>query len=194
MDKIDPLTEALIEETVIDPGVRAGIVARLPDTWTEKEINHFIQTYYGNLPEELVNVEGVVETAATATQLVEKVDESTLAISSQSRKGLTLDSYIVVDGRSIPLRSIADAGQLQPVRTLVMEGSKKFPVQRVLYSARILDRPRILTITEETFKYLSNRYPNVLPHDEPLTALGIKNVQAKTKVLTADTMERKLPS
>jgi hypothetical protein len=54
--------------------------------------------------------------------------------------------------------------------------------------------PRILTITEETFKYLSNQYPNVLPHDEPLTALGIKNVQAKPKILTADTMERNLPS
>lgn len=177
----------------VPQSARAAIISRLPDSWTQSEINHFIETYYGKVPEEVYATHE--EAVETVEELVEEVSEpESYPISSQSRKGLTLDSTIIIDGRSVRVRDIADAGQLMPVRTYITEGTRRFPRKAVLYAARVIDRPRTLIITEETYKVLSDTYPNVTPHDEPLTAQGIKNVQAKPSVLKADNMERVLPN
>lgn len=187
------VTNQDIQAAEVPSGAKAAIINRLPDSWTKAEIDHFIETYYGKIPEEVFNAEP--EQVEEVEELVEEVLEpETFPVSSQSRKGFTLDSTLVIDGRVVRVRDIADAGQLMPVRTFVTEGSRRFPRKAVLYAARIIDRPRTIIITEETYKVLSNTYPNVTPMDEPLSAQGVKNVQAKTTVLTADNMERTLPN
>lgn len=188
--------ETLVTDT-IPKGVRDNIVASLPASWSKAEVNHFINTYFGKLPEETVqgraataeiDMRDVVDPPSTEVALDE------LEVSKQSKKGLTLDSYIIVDGRSVTLRAIHDAGQLEPIRTVILEGSKIHPKRRVLYTARLIDRNRVLTITEETYRVLDSTNPNIHPHDELLSADAVKNLQAKVTKVTADTMERVLPS
>jgi hypothetical protein len=177
----------ILEEPVLAPSVRATIVGQLPPNWTEQEINHFIATYYGKLPQETSNAEAVAEMEEAVEEVV---GTSALPLSTASRKGHTLDTYVILDGRSVPLRAIFDAGMLVPIRSIIREGSRRFPRQAVLYEARVIDRNLSFTITEETYKVLSATYPNVSPHDEPLPAEAVKAIQSKVTVIDADKMER----
>lgn len=170
--------------------VRDQIVKKLPESWSKHEIDQFITTYYGKLPEEAIHAEEVEEGVET---VVEEVDDTTLPVSNQSRRGYTLDTTLILDGRVVRLRDIYDAGQLVPTKVVVTEGTRRFPRRAIQYGARVVDRPLFFTITEETYRSLSKAYPYEVPHDEPLMARGVKNVQAKVSVLKADTMERVLP-
>lgn len=186
------LHEEGVAEAEVPQTLREQLRARLPESWSEQEITQFISTYIGKIPEEVLDAPAAeVEEIAT---LVEEVDDTTLPVSSLSRSGYTLDTHVIIDGRSVSLRAIYDAGQLVPTKVMVTEGSRRNPRRAIQYGARVVDRNLFFAVTEETYKSLSKAYPQTVPHDEPLTARGVKNVQSKTTVLTADTMERVLPS
>src|SRR5687768_13866942 len=68
------------EEVEVPQSARDAIAARLPESWTKLEIDTFIKTYYGKIPE-AVDAQAVEEVEA----LVEEMDESTLPVSSKSR-------------------------------------------------------------------------------------------------------------
>jgi hypothetical protein len=186
----DSTSEGRMDAPPVSEGTRAAIVAKLPESWSESEVDHFIATYYGKLSEEIGDAKAIAE----ATQPVEEeVEVSGPPTSLRSKRGLTLDTYIIIDGRSITLRACAESGALVPMRTLITEGNRKFPRQAVLYVARLIDRYRMFDITEETYKVLSSAYPQEHPVDEPLSAEAVRNIQAPVTVVKADNLDGTKP-
>lgn len=177
------------EPVIYSDAVRSAARAKLPDSWSDTEVDHFIATNYATFEKEGL-FDGLVEAAPEMAPGTVVTEAEELAAAGTSRKGLTLDSYIIIDGRSIPLRAIRDAGQLVPFRHVIHEGSRKFPRRAVEYCARVVDRPMTLIITEETYKVLSNQYETITPMDEPLSNQAVANLQAKVSIVEADKLER----
>ncbi len=183
-----PTEDQPVDTAPIPEGTRAALIAKLPESWSESEVDHFIRTYYGKLSEEIGDAEAIAARDSTVEEAVESHPAPT---STRSVKGLTLDTYVIVDGRSLTLRAIAEAGALLPFRTTVQDGNKKFPRAATLYCARLIDRNRIFEITEETYKVLSRAYPQEHPIDEPLSAEAVRNIQAPVTVMKEDKLERR---
>lgn len=179
---------------------RNRIIRQLPDTWTPEEVNAFLDKYGERLlaappdPEEIVQPDASVSSDAVddtlgQPDLSNPYLESTLPLSANTRKGLTLDTYIILDGRSVPLRALWESGRLVPERAFVMEGTRKRPYRAVEYRVRITDYPRVITVTEETWKVVNIAFPNVHPADEEPSLKQIENIQASTTILKADELD-----
>lgn len=99
--------------------------------------------------------------------------------SSRSRAGYTMDSYLIANTQSAPLRAFYYAGILNPT----FENTTENDIIVTDYFAEFTDRDRTLAITEETYRAMTE---GVEPHNEEPTTAGMERIQTSMKPISAD--------
>lgn len=119
-------------------------------------------------------------------QVLEKqlgISSSGFPPSSRSLKGYTLDSTLIANTVSLPVRALYQAGLLNPTMTNITEGTGLAAHVVTLYRAEFTDRNRSFDITEETYRAMVN---GVEPHNEEIDEDAILLVQASVDPTVAD--------
>lgn len=93
------------------------------------------------------------------------------------KRGATLDTYFVVDGRSASLRSLWERGILEPKERLVLQGQPPFQYSVTIYEANFLDRNRSLLITPETYDFMGGIRDNDADASNELSEDELREVQ-----------------
>lgn len=160
-----------------------------PDDWGPKEIQHFLDTY-GTKLQPTTTADESEEVELDEPAPIVMVAE-TYPVSFKSRNGLTLDSYIILNGASVPLRALWSAGRLVPFRAYQLEGSRRFPTRTIGYGVRITDTTRTIDVTEETYRTISAEWEQEMPLDEAPTNQQFEQIQSKVTITEADEVDRR---
>jgi hypothetical protein len=101
--------------------------------------------------------------------------------STASIGGHTLDTYIIANTASMPLRAFWNAGKLTPLSENVVEDAQT----RTTYSVSFTDRDRVIIVTEETYRVMVE---DSYPQDEAPDSAGIERIQTSIDPLVQDRM------
>lgn len=71
-----------------------------------------------------------------------------------TKRGATLNTTFIVDGRVTTLKALWDRGILVPRERLVLQGQPPFPHTVTIYEAEFTDRNRSLLISPETYEFM----------------------------------------
>jgi hypothetical protein len=102
---------------------------------------------------------------------------------SRSASGFTLDTYIIVNSVSVPVRSLWNAGILGIRTNTTTEGTGLALHTVSLYEAYFLDRNRSFVITEETYRALNE---HIEPNNEVPSELQQQHINTSIEPLVQD--------
>jgi uncharacterized protein (DUF2336 family) len=124
------------------------------------------------------------------------ISSTGLTQATVSRDGFTLDTTIIVNTRSVPVRSLWEGGLIAPTVETIYEGAglSSHPVS--MYRAVFNDRNRSFAITEETYRAMNTAVDGILAPTMPEAASddGNERLQVSVERMSEDRMSSQEPA